>query len=406
MAYWMKGQGCCEEQCCDKCKEKKLEIVAWDCIDVDKSEEGVYVINNKKEVVVKSTDWTVNVETIEGTDEGDCRKVYDLSVDCVDKKVGVCDKDTPWYLSDKIKHKGAITIDYNCSKNGDITIGVDEDKLRIKDEKVAVTPGCSSKFLGDAIKINSSYIVGEVNEDTCEYVIRDKDSWMKPLMQVRLLNSDITQQQVARDWWWVKTDWDYVLAQNTGLISKDLIESTYSMELSVGEAKGSWITNGLNRAGCCVIPLDWIYRVTFGWTLEITWWVVAYRTYLYHVGAGANREIALESRGAGGRWVMNDISKEFFRCPRPTWVNNDGNSGNFSLGRFQTRHSFYGSNFVTCNVGDYFTLGVKISTSLNDETYDYWIPAQFGIMGQDEQWPGGGDRWAYYTLEWVAPLPR
>ena len=48
------GGCCCEDKCCDK-EKKEIEIKPGKCIDVDKSVEWEYTINNTMEVEIKSS---------------------------------------------------------------------------------------------------------------------------------------------------------------------------------------------------------------------------------------------------------------------------------------------------------------------------------------------------------------
>lgn len=396
MAYRNPFDKCCEDQCCDKCKDPKLEIKAWDCIEVDKSEEWVYTISSLSNTNVVSTDWSVHI-----TKTGKCDKTYDLSVDCDDRKVGVCDEDTPWYLKDKVKWLSPIYVEPICNSNGVLQIGIDENKLNVKDEKVAVINWCTPKYLWDAIEINSAYIKGEVNPDTCTYIISDKDTSRKPIMVVRLVSTTI-QQQVVDNTWTLTTDFDYILADPSWASSSVVIPSEFTMELSIGEAMWPWIEWGLNSKWFCVIPQDWIYRVSYWGTLEISSWIIAWRTYLYH--SGSSDYIALESRSWGCMWNIPDAQNPDFWVPMWYTINNPWGQ-RASLWRYVPRQSFNKSWIVRCRKWDIFTLWVKVSTSLTDPYYDYSVPAQFQIQSSSQSWPGGSDQGAYYTIEWIAPLP-
>lgn len=391
MAYRNPFDKCCEDKCCDKCKDKKLEIVAWDCIGVDKSEENIYTINNLAETTVESTDWTVDVKLKSGSTI--CKKHYDLSVNCEDKKVWVCDMDTPWFLDDKIRVEWTLTKTTTCSKNWYITLRAEE----WKDEKVAVMSGCNADYLSNVLESTSSYVDFDIVN--CKMVLKDKQTWQKPIMVVRLLSTTI-QQQAVDDWRkGIQTDYDYILARNRWEAQSDIIiPSDYWMELSIWEASWPWIEHWLDSNGFCVCPMDWIYRVSFGWTLEISAWVIAYRTYLYHWGW--TNIICLESRMWGSLWEIPTWQAEWI----PMWYTiNWPQTQRASLGKFVPRSPFSRTWIIRARKGDKFALWIKVSTSLTDPNYDYTKDAQFQIQSSTQQWPWGWDQGAFYTIEWVAP---
>ena len=408
MAYKIQWECCCEDRCCDK-KKKDIEIKAWTCIDVDKSVEWEYTINSLAETTVESSDGSVHVKLKEGSTT--CKKKYDISVDCEDKKVGVCDDDTPGFLQDKIVGISPIYVQPVCSSNGVVQIGINPDKLDIKDEKVSVVQGCEPKYLYNAIDVKSSYIEMKLDQNNCVLVIKDKEMKQKPIIKVRLeATSDYSQ--IVRKPWTQDTDKGYVLAKNWDEFGWDrCIPSSYTMDFSIGEAKGTGITNGFDNATWfVVVPLDWIYRVSFGWTLEISSWVIAYRTYVFHLNRWGQPAICLESRGWGGNGTLDKIpSEEKYEWYKTYWAPHfyTVTSQNWhlqSLGKYQARNSFAGSTLVECRTGDRFWLAVKISTSLDDDAYDYNQDAHFQIQARSSQWPGGWDEGAYITLEYVAPL--
>lgn len=395
MVYKIKDGSCCNE-CCDECKEPKLEIEWGDCIEVDKTEKGKYIINNKAETIVKSTDGTVDVQYIEGTHENDCKKVVDLSVACEDKKVGVCASDTPWFLPDKIKTEWGIKMTTTCNSHWYITLSTD---IVNTDEKVAVSQWCDPVYLSDAIKCTSSYV--DIEQVDCKLVIKDKQSELKPIMKVRLENTTMIKQEIG-------IDVNYVLAWWEAVGSEIVIPSNYSMELSIGEAQGTWITHWLNSKWFCVIPIDGIYRCTYGGCLEVAAWVIAWRTYLYHWGWGSTNPVAMESRSWGGMWEMTPwIDPSTYSAEKywqPLWYEVMNQSYRASLGRYVPRQSFNGTTIVRCLAWDIFALWVKISSSVSDPAYDTSQWAQFQIQSKHDSWPGGDDEWAYYVLEWIAPL--
>lgn len=398
------GGCCCEDKCCDK-EKKEIEIKPGKCIEVDKSVEWEYTINNTMEVEIKSTDGTVNVQYAEWTHEWDCRQVIDLSVDCDDRKVWVCDEDTPWFLEDKIKGVSPIYVNPRCSSDWVVEIGLDTNKLNVPDEKVAVTQGCTARYLEDAISVRSSYIESEVDTNNCRLIIKDKES-VKPLMKVRLIDTEVQEQTCVP---WEQTDFDYILLNTGSQTGADVvINSHYDMELSVWEAYWPWIVDGLDSNGFCIIPMDWIYRATYGGCIEINSWVIAWRTYLYHAWEGSTNVIAMESRQGWVMWILTPWITDTYDPEKfwlPIWYNIWIQPERAWLGRFIPRQSFAGSTILRCKKGDKFCLWVKVSSSITDPAYDTTNPAEFQIQSKTQSWPGGMDQGAYYVLERIAPLP-
>ena len=398
MTYKIRDNSCCNE-CCDECKEPKLEILGWKCIEVDKSEEWQYVINNKAETIIKSTDWTVDVQYIEWTHEDDCKKVVDLSVACEDKKVAVCDRDTPWFLPDKIRTEWAIKMTTTCNDNWYITLSTD---FLNTDEKVAVSQWCTPVYLRDAIESTSSYV--DLEQVDCKLILKDREVGIKPIMKVRLVSTQIQRQPTQ---WELQTDFDYILLTWQTGGSDVVIPSDYKMELSIWEAQGTWITDWLDSNGFCVIPMDWIYRCTFWWCIEINSWVIAWRTYLYHWGSGSTNVIAMESRQGWVMWTLTPWITDTYD-PEKFWLPIGYNIWVLPerawLGRFVPRQSFGWTTIVRCLKGDKFCLWVKVSSSITDPAYDTTHPAEFQIQSSTQSWPWGMDQWAYYILERIAPL--
>lgn len=403
MAYKIQWECCCEDRCCDK-KKKDIEIKAWTCIDVDKSVEWEYTINNTMEIDVKSTDGTVHVKKT----GNDCQKTYDLSVDCEDKKVWVCDEDTPWFLKDKIAGISPIYTQPICSSDWVVQIGLDQSKLDLPDEKVAVVQGCKGKYLNDALDVNSSYIEAKVDTDRCVLIIKDKEMRQKPLIRVRLIHSDIQTQVVKRPGTQDTDRW-YVLSNPNWWQSAGIkIPSSYAIDFSIWEAQGTWITRWLdNDSWLVVCPMDWIYRISYGWCLEISSWVIAWRTYLLQWW-GTDTWL-LESRWGGGNGTLDMIpADEKYEWYKKYWAPHFYNVTNQvhhqSLGKYVARQSFSWTTLTEARVWDLFWLGLKISTSLDDDAYDYSKPAAFQIQSESDDSIWGWDRGAHIEIEYVAPL--
>ena len=396
MAYWIKDMSCCNE-CCNPCKKKdKIEIKAWECISIDKSEEWVYTINNEASTTIESTNGTVNVRLKPGSTE--CKKEYDLSVACEDKKVGVCSTDTPWYLWDKIAVSWCLTKDVLCpwswtDWNGVVTLWIDTECLQnqLQDEKVAVEEWCTAWYLNDVVVADNSYI--DTRVEWCKLYLVDKESNIKPLLKVRLRDTVVGTQPAGSSF---QTDWDYVLCKDGAMSSPKALASTYNLEIGIGASEDG--VNGFDENGFLIVPMDWYYRISYGGTCEFDSWVHARRTYLYHVGSFYDTPICLESRGAGVTWVPKsgtDFPIYMHGVPDPQW---------YSYGSQIERASFAWTTIEPCRKGDRFAIGIKISSTITDPNYDYSVDAHFQIQGSNTQSTWGADRGAYYTLEWIRPL--
>lgn len=200
---WCGCSGWCSSCSWDNCSCPNL--VAWDCITLDKTDPAQIVISTECNPEIVSTDETVGIEVT--LDEDDEHKIYDLSVSCDDKKVWACAQDTtPWYLyNDKLLVDTSGPLTYTliwCPWDAKVQIGFDENQLNITDldQKVAVQEWCASWYLADRVIVGTGLTVNVVGcklkldinctEDECT------NPWKWAIVQTYLVNT-INQSQAT-----------------------------------------------------------------------------------------------------------------------------------------------------------------------------------------------------------------
>lgn len=161
---------------CNPCeKEKKscceLKVLAGDCVDVEEV-DWQYVVSATCPPRVVAWDG-VEVDKYPSPEEG---YSVDYEVSAIDNKVGVCeDDDYPGTLDVKLRVESPITreVHWCGTSDGYMVIGLDTDKIKTPDEKVAVSNWCQPGFLWDVLTVDSELIEWHVESD-CKYHIKDR----------------------------------------------------------------------------------------------------------------------------------------------------------------------------------------------------------------------------------------
>lgn len=271
------------DECAPKCKECcNPNIVWWDCVTVDTSEEGVITISAPCPTEVTSDDWTIWVTKKEPHDWYSER--FDLTVNKEDRLVAACWNDGyPGTLDVKLEEWHWIDIStVNCWwwGNAKLRIEVDEDELNIPNNKVAVDWWCEPNYLWNLFRNTSNLIEIVPDSSNCKMIVRDKDNWIV-CWKVTMQNSikwDI-------DWWW--TGWNiYYMTQDMWCVFN--VDFLYNMEVANGNC---WLK----------IKYDWIYEVWFRCSLEASFWVHAVRWWLF-VMRWASYYPIIESRFSWPVW--------------------------------------------------------------------------------------------------------
>lgn len=276
----------CEEHCENKpCCELKIVEVEWSCIKVEE-ENGVYKLSTRCNPEIVSSDDSIEV-WVDRSWEID---VWDIKAK--DNKVWACpDDETPWTLIEKIITKPwswlSIAAVWCPWQNGKVQLDFDPDVIDCPDEKVAVASWCTARYLADAITIDSDYIQKSVSN--CRLLITDKEPskiyYAKMVLaQNRTWNvsSRQTEWQNAAWWWWV---WKPV---STGK-SQD--------------ARASFNRNCVIRDFWGIeIKRKWLYHVWFSGSMEVNYWIHAFRLQLYRYINWTNFKTILESRYSAPLW--------------------------------------------------------------------------------------------------------
>ena len=294
--------GCQSE--CNPCAEKKEccvpNIVAdWDCIDVVTDDKGVIHLSTRCNPNIISSDNSVDI-TVDRSWDID---VWDLKVTDNDNLVGACWNDkNPWTLDEKIVWVDAITVTPVCSNNGKIEIWIDESQLHYDNNKVAVASWCSSKYLSDALKVESKYI--KAVQSWCSMILTDNES--APMYYAKLVlkkahiwwNIDKDSVGVEEEWLWQKAPVDWMPVR------------AWFEDLEAPSSLRSWLefynwTNENPWNGWIKITKRWLYQVWFTWSAEFNYWIHAFRIQMYRRPArwqGQKKYTICESRYSGPLW--------------------------------------------------------------------------------------------------------
>jgi len=272
--------------CKDDCWKKKEccnpNIVWGNCINVDTSEEWVITISTECNPEIISSDWTVDV-TKTHTDID----IWDLSVKDKNNYVWACDNDkNPSTLDQKLEWVNWITITPICSDNGKIQIGFDHSTIQCDDKKVAVAAWCTPDYLWKLIEVQSNRLEKDIS--WCKVIIKDKETDVYYAKMV--LNQNRTNTITLRDTWWD-------LALNWWWNWKPVSES-YSSDIQASFNKNCKITS----YWWIEIRKKWLYHVWFSWSMEISFWIHAFRMQLYRYIWNNNPKTILESRYSGPLW--------------------------------------------------------------------------------------------------------
>lgn len=299
---------------CDDCTPKCNEccnpnIVWWECVDVDVSEEGVITISAPCPTEVTSDDWTIGVTEKEPHEW--YSKRFDLTVNKPDKKVWACDSDSnPWSLYDKLEEWHWIDIDLvNCPWDASVRISVDENELNIPNDKVAVSGWCSSRawYLKDVLK-STSRLVEFVQNDNCEYILRDT-GWYQSWKMV-LTNTIIKSME------WNQI-WRYILSPTTTDNEQNLQQLSANFQLD--ETVSNWM---VLVAWWLWATKSWIYLVSFNGNFEANFGIHWMRLILYKGSVNsetwkANYTPLIESRYS---WPVWHMPSHYSRTSEEDWA--------------------------------------------------------------------------------------
>lgn len=263
---------------CNPCeKEKKtcceLKAIAGDCVDVEEV-DWQYVISATCPPRVRPWD-NVSVSVKDSWVEGYSK---DYTVNALNNKVGVCsDDDNPGPLNTKIRVQSPIEMRtvWCGSSNWHILLSLDEDALDVPDEKVAVRQWCGSKYLEDALEVDSNLI--EANVVWCTMRITDKAP-MRAYWRLTL-----TEDIIYSDLPW-GSQMTFILA------------TTDKPEFHPKWAQDYLVNTSYNSLWWLQINQRWLYIVWYTGSLEFAFGIHGARMQLYAIGSLWTTKPILESR--------------------------------------------------------------------------------------------------------------
>lgn len=407
---------------CSDCWKKKEccnpNIVWWNCISVDTSEEWVITISTECNPEITSNDGSVTiVKTHDDIDH------WDLSVNDKNNYVWACWNDNhPSTLDQKLEWVNWITITPICNDNWKIQIGFDHSTINCTDEKVAVASWCTPWYLWDLITVQSWSLEKVVNG--CKVVIRDKTPEVYYAKMVLAQNKTWnlwarnTAWYNSMEWWWT---WKP-------------INPSYSSEIQSAFNHNCWIDT---RWGI-IIRKKWLYHVGFSWSMEVNYWVHAFRMQLYRFIDWSNNKTILESRYSAPLWfelwserfnntwlikVPSSISEEWeieeykdYKLDFPLiWDKTEAewmvysDAYSQSMGSILDRVPVNWDTIVELNVWDVILPWVKLSTEVKHawlmEAWVWLMPWQMTLLWSwQEDWDNGSECWFSFFVDLIHPL--
>ncbi len=270
------GCGCsCQTQCKDNCGIN-IQSTNPDCLSVDTSECWVVKLTPVcPPIVVAWDNVTVDVEDCE---LDNCSKKYIVNAHWDDKYVTACDWDEyPGNLEEKIRAWAWIDIDAVWCSGSDahLVISVDDSVFDNTDEKVAVSPNCSAKYLEDALTVQSEYI--QMNKSWCTLAITDKVPKIYYAKQTLWANYI---HKYAADWEYWDIPWDSWYE----VVNWQLVKQEWARNITWNPlwSKNVYLKNmRIEPNTWWIISLrQWIYTVWFEGSVELTYWIHAFRIQL------------------------------------------------------------------------------------------------------------------------------
>lgn len=365
---------------------------------------------------VTSIDWSVSViKQTENTDDWLAKTItYDLSVECCDERAKVCWESEAKFLKDSIQATSPITKSINCD-NGTITIGLDTANLVNKNytdcNDNVITESdtiVTSQSLADIIRLSEWYTwynnkdlsVWEeiINRWECEtgYIwpkcnIEWDDIFTKQAMQLRLNQTIVQQQEAWPQWQWLEK-------------FRLLVAWTSSWQfngISATVTNASWKTDikywALKKNnGWIEIWRNWLYRISFRWNFEATWWVNGIKLLLFKVDADTGDvSTVLESRYSPTSDPTNGS-----RPPDNYWTSAGWSTWPNAWFRYMERFPFAWDNLIELSEWDVVFFGVKVSSVIDDPDYDANRNAEFAILWKEWiAWWNSNDLWASFYIE-------
>lgn len=298
---------CCWKTCNDNCW---INIQSTsDCLVVDTSECWVVKLTAicPKPTYVKA--WSnVTVRDVTPPDDcyidgWDCWVKWWWEINATDEKVKACSGDTtPGFLIDKLQEWNWIIIDpiwCDGSTNSKIKISIDEDIL----------PECPT--IPEITVTDNSQLIN-VSASWHHIVVSDQDNKAYYAKMVLAANKTFSRQwndirEYCTDGTW---EWKPISSSTAD------IRQAFNKNLQI--LPRWWIR----------ITKKWLYHIWFSGSMEINYWMHAFRMQLYRYTSW-NYKTVLESRRSAPLWreIWEDVMSNAWKIRAVTWVSWWGEEG-------------------------------------------------------------------------------
>lgn len=394
---WCGWCGTCSD-CSGNCSCPNL--IAWDCITLDKTNPAQITISTECNPELVSTDGTVGItETLDPDDE---HKIWDVSVACDDKKVGACAQDTtPWYLyNDKLRVDTSGPLTYTqvwCPGNAYVQIWFDESQLNITDldQKVAVQEWCASWYLADRIIVGTWLTANVVwcklkidlncSEDECT------NPWRSAIVQTYLTNTINQSQATGNEKAYYFSTWAVTELDNLWWT-----HTTWARR----EDMAVWCIT--HSGGITTIGRWGRYAISFDWHQEQSHHVHGTRIGLAIVFPNGTVRL-VQSRYSGVQWTATTSIGSWdaqYTIPNNTDTTANGwGWSTFSLWRWIERLPVWKHRRIALPTGTKIVPFYRVSTVMSWDLNASWTWV-YSILWENESFVWWAD-WFTYGIDWI-----
>lgn len=384
---------------CNSCKQEIYGVcwlLEWNDIRIeDQTQTWVccktYKISSL--VDIDSPDGSINVTKTWNTFH---LKWFKFDSNTHDRLASVNSADTPGYLTQKIvstcNNILTITPKQIWIWQWVLDLCIDPSKINVKDEKVAASSWCTSKYLSDILKTNHTDYFQFVKQ-WCDVSLQvtEKDRFLAHIWTSDMYISWDLPTDVSWYWFIPQEFWS-----SESTMPAQILDQSFSWVLS-----WAWDTTKLIK-----IPYDWWYWIWFGWTGKTSQTVVTIRNQVVIFRWGSELLRVFDDRFSGANyWDSNwdwELSWNDFLNPQWYLMESDNPPGqdwvDSSLSNHISSFWFWAYRLMQLKKDDLVTFIWKVDTGWDNNQFLFWPKVWFTAQGLDLLTNGRGS-WVFVTVQ-------